>query len=112
MNYNSQISDYIAGATEEQVIVLEELRELVHRSVSEVREEIKWKMPVFNNGKDFAYMRFAKKHITLGFYNIERLKDPAGLLEGQGNTLKHIKITSLDSGLKKQIAKWLVEITE
>ena len=112
MNYNTQISEYIDGATAEQIPLLEELRELIHQSVSNVSEEIKWKMPVFNNGKDFAYMRYSKKHITLGFYNIEKLKDPENLLEGQGNTLKHIKVTFLDDSLRKQIVKWLVQITE
>ena len=112
MNYNSQITDYIAKATKEQVILLEELRELVHKSVKNVNEELKWKMPVFNNGKDFAYLRFAKKHITLGFYNIEKLKDPNDLLEGKGNTLKHIKIYTLDENIKRQIVKWLKEATE
>ncbi len=112
MNYNDQITDYIAEAPEEQVFLLEELRELVHKSVNNVNEELKWKMPVFNNGKDFAYLRFAKKHVTLGFYNIGKLKDPDNLLEGKGNTLKHIKISVLDSNLKEQIIRWLKEITE
>lgn len=111
MSRNSEITDYIAQATPGQIILLEELRELVHQSVEDVSEELKWKMPVFNNGKDFAYLRFAKNHITLGFYNIDKLKDPDNLLEGKGNTLRHIKINSLDTKLKGQIAKWLKEIT-
>ena len=50
--------------------------------------------------------------ITLGFYHIDKLKDPDNLLVGEGNTLKHIKITELDSKLKQQIEKWLKQITE
>lgn len=68
-------------------------------------------MPVFNNGNNFAYLRFAKKHITLGFYNIDKLEDPSKLLEGDGNTLKHIKIIQLDKSLEQQIEKWLNQIT-
>lgn len=112
MNYNNKVSEYILQAEEQQVSILEEVRELVHKNVGNVGEEIKWNMPVFNNGKDFAYLRYAKKHITLGFYNIDKLQDPDNLLEGNGNTLRHIKIKSLDAGLKKQISKWLKEITE
>ncbi|PRX53962.1 DUF1801 domain-containing protein [Flagellimonas meridianipacifica] len=111
MNYNKKITDYISKATDEQVALLEELRKLVHTSVENVKEELKWKMPVFNNGKDFAYLRFAKKHVTLGFYNIDRLSDPNNLLEGEGNTLRHVKINSLGENLKKQISQWLKEIT-
>jgi len=112
MNYNNQITDYINKATKEQVILLERLRVLIHDSVNNVNEELKWKMLVFNNGKDFAYLRFAKKHITLGFYNIDKLKDPDNLLEGKGTTLKHIKINELNDHLETQIIKWLKEITE
>ena len=112
MNYNPKTTEYISKATNEQMVVLEKVRQLVHSSLKNVGEEIKWGFPVFNNGKDFAYLRFAKKHITLGFYNIDKLEDPNSLLEGQGNTLKHIKIKELNNELEKQIVIWLNQITE
>ena len=92
MNLNTKITDYIGNASEEQIEILEALRKLIHETVENVSEEVKWNMPVFSNGKDFAYLRFSKKHITLGFYNINKIKDPNNLLEGEGDTLKHIKI--------------------
>jgi len=111
MNINKKVSDYINSATEEQVAVLNVLRKLIHDTVPNVSEEIKWNMPVFNNGKDFAYLRFAKKHITLGFYNIDKIQDPDNFLEGEGNTLKHIKIKSIDEVKPKIITEWLKQIT-
>ena len=111
MNLNYKIDDYISKSSNLQSPILEEIRQLIHQSVSNVNEEIKWGFPVFNNGKDFAYLRFAKKHITLGFYNIDKLRDPNNLLEGKGNTLKHIKIKTLDANLKEQIREWLKQIT-
>lgn len=112
MNLNQKVTDYIGNASEEQIAVLEELRKLVHETIYNVSEEIKWNMPVFNNGKDFAYLRFSKKHITLGFYNIDKIQDPDNLLEGEGNTLKHIKIINLEHKQKQQVVKWLKQITE
>jgi hypothetical protein len=112
MNYNQKVTDYIYKASEEQITTLEELRKLVHESAENVHEEIKWNIPVFGKTKDFAYLRFAKKHITLGFYHIDKLIDPDNLLEGEGNTLKHIKISKLDNKQKLQIKKWLKQITE
>lgn len=111
MNINKKVSDYFSHATEEQIAVLNALRKLIHDTVGNVSEEIKWNMPVFNNGKDFAYLRFAKKHITLGFYNIDKIQDPDNLLEGEGNTLKHIKIKSMDEIKPNVIAEWLKQIT-
>ncbi len=109
---NIKVTEYINKASCEQIETLEELRKLIHKVVGNVSEEIKWNMPVFNNGKDFAYLRFSKKHITLGFYNIDKIQDPNNLLEGEGNTLKHIKIAILEDEQKKEIEKWLKQITE
>lgn len=111
MNLNQKVTAYIDKASEEQKVVLQTLRKLIHQTIENVSEEIKWNMPVFNNGKDFAYLRFAKKHVTLGFYNIDKIKDPENLLEGEGNTLKHIKIKSKDDIKSKILAEWLKQIT-
>jgi hypothetical protein len=111
MKVNQKVTNYIEGATEEQIVILETLRKIVHETIENVSEEIKWNMPVFNNGKDFAYLRFAKKHLTLGFYNIDKLIDPDNLLEGEGNTLKHLKIRSVNDIKPKMISEWLQQIT-
>ena len=111
MNYNKKVTEYIERASDEQIIILEALRKLIHETVIDVSEEIKWNMPVFAKTKDFAYLRFAKKHITLGFYNIDKIKDPDNLLEGEGNTLKHIKIKNKDDIKQKIVSEWLKQIT-
>ncbi len=111
MNLNPKVTDYIQNASPTQIEILEETRGLIHNSVEGVEEAIKWGFPVFNNGKDFTYLRVAKNHITLGFYHIDKIQDPDALLEGSGNTLKHIKITNLNNDLKNQIRKWLIQIT-
>lgn len=112
MNLNQEITDYIQGATEEQILLLEEIRKLIHKSVPQTSEAIKWKMPVFAKKKDYAYFRFSKKHITLGFYNIDKIEDPDHLLEGTGNTLKHIKIKKKEDINKAVLSKWLQAIAE
>ena len=111
-NFNQKVTEYITKASVEQIATLETLRQLIHETVENVTEEIKWNMPVFGKTKDFAYLRFSKKHITLGFYHIDKLIDPDNKLEGEGNTLKHIKIIQLDNKQKQQIEKWLKQITE
>ncbi len=111
MNLNQKVTAYIDNATEEQIVVLETLRRLIHEIVGNVSEEIKWGFPVFAVNKDFAYLRFAKKHVTLGFYNIDKIQDPDNLLEGEGSVLKHIKIKNIDDVDSKVISQWLIEIT-
>jgi len=111
MNYNPTVTDYISKTNEDQIEILETIRNIIHESVEGVKEEIKWGFPVFAKTKDFAYLRFSKKHITLGFYNIDKIQDPDNLLEGEGNTLKHIKIKNNDEIKVDIIKEWLKEIT-
>ena len=110
MNLNQKVTDYIDKASKEQIVILEALRKLIHETVEDVSEEIKWGFPVFGSNKDFAYLRFAKKHVTLGFYNIDKIQDPENFLEGKGNTLKHIKIKCIDELRKEVIVFWLKQI--
>jgi len=107
MNFNPQVTDYIAQAPDGQIELLESLRALVHESVNGTTEAIKWGFPVFGKIKDFAYLRHSKKHVTLGFYNIDKIDDPDNLLEGSGNTLRHIKVKSTADIDEKLLTKWL-----
>jgi hypothetical protein len=111
MNFNQNVTKYFGNAPNEQIIILEILRKLIHETVQDVSEEIKWGFAVFTKEKDFAYLRFSKKHITLGFYNISKIKDPNNLLEGVGNTLKHIKIKNKEAIDTIVLAEWLKQIT-
>ena len=111
MNHNQEVTTYITKASKEQQEILLELRKIIHE-LGEVTEAIKWKFPVFaKGGKDFAYIRTAKDHVTLGFYNIDKIKDLNNLLRGEGNTLKHIKIKSVDEINAHVISEWLYQIT-
>ena len=111
MNFNTEITNYIHKATNEQIPILEELRQLIHEVVPGSSEAIKWGFPVFAKDKDYAYLRFSKKHITLGFYNIDKIEDPDNKLEGNGNTLRHIKIRKKEDIDESLISKWLISIS-
>src|SRR5262245_6345850 len=48
----------------------------------------------------FAYVNVFKAHVNVGFYVGAELKDPAGLLEGTGKRMRHVKVqpgTPLDA---------------
>ena len=112
MKLDKEVSAYISKATDGQAVLLEQLRQLIHESVPGTTEAIKWGFPVFTKTKNYAYFRFSKKHITLGFYNPEKIDDPDGLLEGAGDTLKHIKIKQQEDIDVQLLKKWLKAIAE
>lgn len=44
----------------------------------------------------YAYIMPQRGYVNLGFYQGAMLPDPAGLLEGTGAKLRHVKVRSLD----------------
>jgi hypothetical protein len=40
----------------------------------------------------FAYVNAFSAHVNVGFYNGANLDDPAGLLEGGGKRMRHVKV--------------------
>ena len=112
MNLNEAITNYIQAANNEQILLLDHIRHLIHKSVPETSEAIKWGFPVFAKNKDYAYLRFSKAHVTLGFYNIDKIDDPDKILEGEGKTLRHIKIRKKEDIDENLISNWLKSIAE
>src|SRR5262252_5861831 len=48
----------------------------------------------------FAYVGVYTSHVNVGFFNGAFLKDPAGLLEGSGKRMRHVKLrpgTAIDT---------------
>ena len=41
----------------------------------------------------FAYVNIFKAHVNVGFYHGADLDDPAGLLEGAGRRMRHVKLS-------------------
>jgi hypothetical protein len=94
--------DVIATGTDELKQIAYALRELiaaVHPGVIEVN----WphqKNAGFGVGprkmsEQFCYVGMTAKHVNLGFYEGALLDDPAGLLQGTGKKLRHVKVKTL-----------------
>ena len=86
------------------------LRDIINSTT--MVETIKWNMPVFKKSKTFTYFCFFKNHINMGFYNFERIDDPNNLLQGEGNTMRHIKIKSMSDIDTKLFKQWLKATAE
>jgi len=78
------------------------LREMI-ASLDKARVEVVWarqQIASFGVGpkkmsQHYAYIGVQKSHLNLGFYHGASLKDPAGLLEGAGKRLRHVKISGM-----------------
>jgi hypothetical protein len=55
----------------------------------------------------YAYIAPQSHYVNLGFYHGVALEDPAGLLEGAGKRLRHIKIKSISDAKTKDVGRLL-----
>ena len=51
----------------------------------------------------FGYICPMEKYVRLGFYYDGALPDPSGLLVGEGNRLRHVKLYTLDEAERPEI---------
>ncbi len=57
----------------------------------------------------YAYIAVQRSHVNLGFYHGAWLADPAGLLEGTGKNLRHVKLRDVASARRPAIKTLLQE---
>lgn len=87
------VDEYIADLDGWQAEVVATVRDLVKAAAPDAAEAIKWAQPVFDYHGPFAYIRAFKNHVNFGFWRGAALDDPLGLLQGDGEKMRHIKLT-------------------
>lgn len=91
---------------------MELLRNLLHTTLPNIKEEWKWSRPVFCTTKDVAYLKLAKGYVTLGFFKFQKLEDAANSLQGTGKDMRHIKLKSVQDINKAVLQKWFAAAAE
>ena len=85
--------DYLKGQNPRNQGIIRALRGLVKRVAPALSEAVKWGNGCWINTKGpVAYVYSAADHVQFGFFNGSSLKDPRGLLQGEGKYVRHVKI--------------------
>ena len=81
-----------------QRTAFDRLNEMIMAACPTATSSIKWSQPVWESAEGpMIFLRSAAKHLSLGFWRGAELSDPAGLLEGEGDRMKHLKFKSLEA---------------
>ena len=102
MKAYASFDDYLKAQPPKNQAVIRALRRFVKRVAPKLTEAVKW-----GNGcwlgpkKPVAYVYSASGYVQFGFFNGAALKDPLGLLEGNGQYVRHIKVRST-AGIDKK----------
>ena len=102
---NAKVDNYIQKQKSPQKEICQELRKIVLKTFPDAKEEMKWGVPAFADGK--FYIVALKDHVNLGFSIKGLSKDEIALFDGGGKTTKHIEIGTMQDIDEKRIAKLL-----
>jgi len=99
----SQIEVYIEKQKSPQKEILREVQKIFRETLSDSKEEMRWGVVTFASGK--FYIAAMKNCVHVGFAITGLNSDEIALFEGNGKTMRHIKISSIDSIDKPYLAK-------
>jgi len=93
MKAYASFDQHLAGQAPRNQDVIRALRKFVKRVAPQLQESVKWGNGCWVQGKvPVAYVYSAPDHVQFGFFGGAALKDPKGLLEGEGKFVRHIKL--------------------
>ena len=90
------VAAYIAQIEDWQGEIVSTVRNIILKTAPEADEAIKWAQPVYSVNGPFAYIKAFKNSVNFGFWRGVDVQDHAGLLQGTGEKMRHVKLLSLD----------------
>ena len=106
----SKVDDYINQQGSPQKEICQHLRSLILKTIPGAKEEMKWGVPAFADGK--FYIVALKDHVNLGFAIKGLAKEELALFDGGGKTMKHIEVDKLENIDEKRISELLKLVAE
>ena len=100
---NKEIEYYIQKQNSPQKEICLELRRIILETLPGAKEEMKWGVPVFDEGR--FYIGAFKTSVNLGFSINGLTEEEKKLFEGSGKTMKHIKIRSLQDINEEKVVR-------
>jgi hypothetical protein len=93
MKKYASFDDYLADQPAKSRSIIRALRRFVKRVEPGLVESVKWGNGCWLKGKaPVSYVYSAPDHVQFGFVRGSSLKDPRGLLEGNGQYVRHVKV--------------------
>ena len=96
MTGQKTVDEYIAAFDDWRTDAMKRLREVVREGAPHSAVAIKWAQPVWEWNGPMIWMKAYPKHVDIGFWRGTEMDDPKKVLTGDGERMRHIKITSVD----------------
>jgi hypothetical protein len=107
------IDEYIAGLGGDwRSETVARLRQIVDTAAPEATSTIKWAQPVWDTNGPFAYIKAFTSSVNIGFWRGTQLDDAAGILEGEGERMKHLTLRAGDPIPADELAGFVRQAVE
>ena len=107
--YLSQIDDYIEKQKSPQKEILQKVRKIFQKTLPNCEEKMAWGAVTFAGGK--FYIAAMKNRVHIGFAITGLNKEEKSMFEGNGKTMRHIKIPALENIDEKTLVN-LIKIVD
>ena len=111
---DSAVDAWFDGYDNPQKELVQAVRQVLLDADPRVTETIKWKAPTFMyRGNIASFYPRSTKHVALMFHSGASLPDPSGILEGEGDTSRVVRILDHDDlaakadALRGLVAAWI-----
>ena len=109
MKKYGSFDEYFAEQSPKNRSIIRRLRAFVKRVAPGLEETVKWGNGCWVKGKlPVSYVYSAPDYVQFGFFRGSSLKDPRGLLEGNGQYVRHVKVrktSDIDEGAFKALLR-------
>jgi hypothetical protein len=91
----ASVDEYLDLLGDPQKDIAKKLRAIVLARYPQLREDVKWHVPVYSLGTTpVVSIEGFKAHVNLKFFKGAGLQDRTGILEGTGKGVRHVKFRS------------------
>ena len=106
---SQSVKGYIEKQKSPQKEILQKVREIFLETLPNPEEKMAWGVVTFGGGK--FYIAAMKNRVHVGFAITGLSEEEISLFEGNGKTMRHIKIPTLESIAENGLVK-LIEMVE
>lgn len=106
------IDEYIEGLPDWRGEAVASARDSIVGAAPDATASIKWSQPVFEAHGPFAYIKAFPRSVNIGFWRGTELDDPSGRLEGDGDRMRHVKLSGPGQLEPRQLAEWARQAVE
>jgi hypothetical protein len=100
---DKQVYTYIEKQKSPQREVLQEVRKIFIETLPDCQEKIMWGVITFGDGK--FYIAAMRNRVHVGFVVMGLSDEEIGLFEGNGKTMRHIKVPTIESINRESLVK-------